>query len=335
MSEKIRVLIVDDSALMREAIRSILGSDPSIEVVGVAKNGKEGVKKAATLKPDVITMDLKMPMMTGLEAIQEIMRENPIPIIVVSTMDVKVIIKALGIGAMDFVAVTQEIEEIAKDLVQKVKIASRVKPLRRIRLNPPKALPAARKKAGFKMVAIGVSTGGPQALEVLLSGIHKDFPAGVLIVQHIAAGFVGGLAQWLKANSGLDVRVAKSGDTLKKDTVLFAPDGYNIGIDNNGMISLSEDTRKASVHVPSIDSMMKSVARAYGKDAIGVIMTGMGHDGVEGIKAIKAAGGMTIAQDENSSVVFGMNKVAIETGCVDKVVPLERIAEEIIKGVTS
>jgi len=335
MSEKIRVLIVDDSALMREALRSILNSDPSIEVVGAAKNGKEGVEKAGALKPDVITMDLRMPLMTGLEAIQEIMRENPIPIIVVSTMDVKVIIKALGIGAMDFVAVTQEIEEIAKALVEKVKIASRVKPLRRMKLRPPKASQVPWKRAKFRIVTIGVSTGGPQALEALFSGFPKDFPAGILIVQHIAEGFVEGLAQWLKSSSAMDVRVARSGDTIKKSTVLFAPDGYNVGINVSGVVSLSEDTEKASVHVPSIDSMMKSVARAYGAGAIGVIMTGMGHDGVEGMKAIKDAGGMTIAQDEKSSIVFGMNKAAIETGCIDRVVSLERIADELIKGVAS
>lgn len=330
MKDKVRVLIVDDSALMREALKSILLSSPGIEVVGMAKDGKEGVEKALMLKPDVITMDLKMPILGGLEAIEEIMHEHPIPVIVVSTMDVEVIVKALEVGAMDFIAVTQDIEKIAKELVEKVTIASGVRPLRRMRVRMPPELKLVKKRPVTRVVAIGVSTGGPQALQLLLSKIPADFPAGILIVQHISEGFIDGLAEWLNGSSSLDIKIAKTGDSLKSATALLAPDRYNFGINEDGIITLSEAIGRTAIHVPSIDEMMNSVAAAYKEDAIGVLMTGMGTDGVKGMRAIKDAGGITIAQDEKSSVVFGMNKAAIESGCVDKIVPLEKIADEIL-----
>jgi len=333
MDDKIRVLIVDDSTLMREALKAVLEQDPSIEVIGMAKDGKEGVQKALDLKPNVITMDLKMPMMSGLETIETIMEELPIPIIVVSTMDVAVIVKALSIGAMDFVAVTGDIETISAELIDKIKIASRVKPLRRIKVRAcaPAAPKAVGKKAVTKVVAIGISTGGPQALQVLFAKLPKNFGAGLLVVQHMSKGFIGGLAEWLNASSCLEVRVARTGDTLKSGMILLAPDDYNMCIDENDGIILKEDMAGATVHVPSIDAMMKSVAKCYESNAIGVLMTGMGQDGVEGMKAIKKAGGKTIAQDEKTSVIFGMNKMAIDTGCVDSAVPLDKIADEIVK----
>ena len=336
MADKIRVLIVNDSPFMCEAIQSILEEDPQIEVIGLAKDGKEGVEKAFKLKPDVVAMDLEMPIMSGFEAIEQIMEENPIPIIVVSTKDIPVIMKALGIGAMDFVAVKQGIEEIAEELVEKIKIASRVRPLRRIKIRPiVMTRQIGEKKTGpCKIVAIGISTGGPQALQVLLSKLPVNFCCGVLIVQHMSRGFVEGLAEWLQASSALDIRVAKAGDILGAGDVLLAPDDYHIKIDAGRRIILSEDTTNSSLHVPSVDVMMQSVAEAFGKEAAGVIMTGMGHDGVEGIKAIKKAGGKTIAQDEKTSVVFGMNREAIETGCVDRTVALEKIADEIISMVS-
>lgn len=333
--KKIRVLIVDDSSLVRESLKTLLDSDGAIEVIGEAHDGNEGIKKALELKPDVITMDLKMPVMGGLEAIEKIMEEIPTSIIVVSTMDVNVIIKALGAGAMDFVLITRQIEEIAKDLIRKIKISSKVKPLRRINVPPVKKAIAARKKTISKIVAIGVSTGGPQALQVLFSHLPSDFPAGILIVQHISNGFTQGLVDWLRATAHVDIRVAKSGDILKSGIALFAPDNYNILVDDTGRISLKEDVGKSVLYVPSIDEMMRSVADSYKENAIGIIMTGMGRDGVEGIRAIKHAGGETIAQDEKSSVIFGMNRVAIEAGCVDKSVPLDKIADEITEMVKS
>jgi len=331
MAGKIRVLIVDDSAFMREALKSIIEQNPDIEVVGLAKNGKEGVEKALLLKPDVITMDLKMPMMSGLEAIEAIMEESPIPIIVVSSMDITIIVKALSIGAMDFVAVTSDIETIAADLVTKIKIASRVKPLRRMKIKPcvikaPKEL---SNKGTSKAVAIGISTGGPQALQQILAKLPLDFPAGILVVQHMSRGFIDGLAEWLNTTSCLHVSIAKAGDALKRGMILLAPDDLHMRIGDNGRIVLSENTSKDIIHVPSIDVMMKSVADYYGENAIGVIMTGMGQDGVEGIRAIRKASGRTIAQDEKTSVIFGMNKAAIDMGLIDKVIALESMAQEL------
>jgi len=333
MTDKIRVLIVNDSTFMCMTIKAILEDDPQFEVIGVAKDGKEGVEKASQLKPDVVVMDLEMPVMSGFEAIEKIMEENPLPIIVVSSMDIPVIIKALGVGAMGFVGIKHGIEENAADLIEKVKIASRIRPLRRIKIRPI-AKPSQIKVTGAapsKIVAIGISTGSPQELQVLLSRLPGNLSCGILIVQYMPPGFIGGLAEWLNANSPLNIRVAKVGDILGIGEVLLAPDDYHININAERRLILIQGTTKSSFHVPSIDVMMQSVAEEFGKGAIGVIMAGMGHDGVEGIKAIKKAGGKTIAQDEKTSIVFGMNKEAIETGCVDSILELEKIADEIIR----
>jgi two-component system chemotaxis response regulator CheB len=278
-------------------------------------------------------MDLKMPIMDGIEATEKIMEDMPTPIIVVSSLDVSVIVKALGAGAMDFVAITQEIEEIARDLAEKIKIASRVKPLRRLKIAAhPKRIYVSKRDAS-KVIAVGVSTGGPQALQALFSSLPPSINAGILVVQHIAKGFIAGLVQWLKGCSALDIKVAESGDILKSGIALFAPDDYNLFIEEGGRIGLKEDTTKKMLHVPSIDEMMKSAADIYENRAVGVIMTGMGRDGMEGMRAIKKKGGKTIAQNEKTSVVFGMNKAAIDLGCVDVVLPLEKIAEEIVRSV--
>ena len=339
MEKKIRVLAVDDSALTREALKTVLNSDPDIEVIGEARDGREGVRKALALKPDVITMDISMPIMTGFEAIESIMQKQPIPIIVLSSMDVKVIVKALEIGAMDFVLIVQELDEIAKELVEKVKIASKIKVLRRMKfiglkkrgLSPVSIQgKAAGEMPSHKVVAIGVSTGGPQALGEILSRLPDKFPASILIVQHISKGFVAGLVEWANPLTVLDVCVAKAADILRPGVIYFAPDDYNFVVGKDNKIELKEDTTKHMLHVPSIDEMMKSVAGSHGKNAIGVIMTGMGHDGIMGIEAIKKAGGRTIAQDEETSVIFGMNKLAIEKGCVDRVVSLENIVDAIV-----
>lgn len=333
MSEKIKVLIVDDSALRREILKSILDSDPSIKVTGMAKNGKEGFEKTFALKPDLITMDLSMPVMDGFEATKRIMQELPTPIIVVSSLNTELIVKALNNGAMDFIAVTGGIEQITEDLLEKVKVVSRIKPIRRIKLASHRTDKTTRQGEMSKVVAIGVSTGGPQALKIVLSELPANFSAGTLIVQHMAKGFINGLAEWLRQSCPLDIRVAKAGDVVERAVVLLAPDDFHMTVSANHIISLSGDAGNTATHIPSVGTMMKSVAKSYGENSIGVIMTGMGYDGVEGIKAIKNAGGVTIAQDEKSSAIFGMNKAAIATGCIDKTVPLENIAEEIIKEV--
>jgi len=332
MSDKIRVLLVDDSALTREALKAILSDDPAIEVIGEARDGNEGVKKAYALKPDVITMDLRMPVMTGLEAVEEIMENTPIPIIIVSSMDKKVIVKALSIGAMDFVPITDDVNEMAADLIEKIKIASKVRPIRRIKIRPVvrKEAPCAPNSVSRKIIALGVSTGGPQALEIVLSNLPSNFNAGIAVVQHISNGFVEGLVDWLKISSKMDIRVAKAGDVIKPGVVFFAPDNYNMLINEDGRVVLKEDMSKSMLHVPSIDELMKSVAKSYQDKAIGLLMTGMGSDGVEGMRSIRSSGGSTLAQDEATSVIFGMNKIAIDKGYIDKVIALEKIAGELI-----
>ena len=338
-SDKIRVLIVDDSPLFRDVLTSIINSDPSLEVIGTANNGQEGLEKTMAIKPDVITMDLTMPVMNGVEAIKKIMEDCPTPIIIASTMDTKTIIKAFGLGAMDFVSISLNIEKFSNQLIEKIKIASKVKPLKRLKttlsfFKTPASTEAdsvGKKEKASKIVAIGVSTGGPNALAAVLSHLPHHLAAGLLIVQHISKGFVNGLADWLQSSTHLNIKVAQTNDVLKNNTILIAPDNYHIQIDGNSLINLSKSKDESKIHVPSIDEMMKSVSKSYGKNAIGVIMTGMGQDGVEGIRAIKMAGGITIAQDKETSVVFGMNKMAIDTGCVDKVLPLDKIADEIIK----
>ena len=332
-SEKIRVLVVDDLPLRRDVLKSILESDPSIEVVGMAKDGKEGVEKALSLKPNVITMDLQMPVMNGIDAIEKIMQELPTPIVIASSMDIQTVTGALMMGAMDFVLITRKVEEIGEDLIEKVKIASRVRAIKRMKVRRRRAVSTgvSKKRRKFKVVGIGVSTGGPQALQTVLAGLPPDFPGGLLIVQHMTKGFIGGLAERLRTSSHLDIRVAQTGDVLRGGTALFAPDDHNTEIDAGGQIHLNEDRTGTILHVPSIDVMMKSVADSYGENAMGVIMTGMGRDGLQGMRAIKRAAGTTIAQDEGTSVMFGMNKVAIDAGCADKVVPLDRIADEIVR----
>lgn len=334
ISEGIRVLIVDDSALRRAGIQAILESDPEIDVVGMAKDGKEGVDKAIKLKPDVITMDINMPVMTGLEAIEHIMHFQPTPIIVVSSMDVKVVVKALGIGAMDFVAMVDDLEAISKELIEKVKIASRVRPIRRYRLAPRKVVDKdvkAEKKSDNHIVAVGISTGGPQALKVLLSSLPVNFLVPIVIVQHMTKGFIEGLAQWLQTESGMNVKVAKEGDRVEAGKIFLAPDDYHLEIDSKGRVHLREEVSGVGLHVPSVDVMFRSVAKAFGDKAIAVIMTGMGSDGVAGLSDVKDAGGVAIAQDEKSSVIFGMNAVAIQKGLVDHVVALDNISDKLVE----
>ena len=331
--EKIRVLIVDDSALVRVALRTILESDPIFEVVGEAKDGREGVEKTFRLKPNVVTMDLKMPVMGGVEAIKEIMEKIPTPVIIISSLDVNVIVRALGAGAMDFVPVTGEVETIADEVIEKVRIASRIRPLKHIHLKPlvhkvaERGLPESSKK----IVVIGISTGGPQALQVLFSQLPENFPAGIIVVQHMANGFVEGLTEWLQGSSPLQIRVAKAGDIIQRGTVLFAPDAVNLGISEQGTIFLKEDHSHKMLYVPSINFLMESAAMNYGQNLVGVLMTGMGSDGADGLGRIQRQGGVTIAQDEKSSIIFGMNKVAIEKGYADHILPLEKIADELIR----
>lgn len=340
ISKKIRVLIVDDSPTKREIIAKMIEMDENMEVVGSAKDGIEAVNKCRNLQPDVVTMDIRMPVMDGIEATKRIMMEVPTPIVIVSSTakpQVKHTMDALSIGALDFVAIIPDYEKMQKDLLRKLRIASKIKVVRYIEYPKEKKLEERIKplvlpveKINFKLLAIGVSTGGPTALLEILSKLPADFPLSIIIVQHMMGGFTQGLAEWLDKSCKIMVKEAQDGDKLKPGLALITPGDFNLTINSQQIINLHPIPDDA-IYKPSIDQMMKSASEVFGPQVIGIILTGMGRDGVEGIKAIKEKGGATIAQDENTSVVFGMPKAAIETKMIDKVVPLNKIPQEIMQ----
>ena len=336
--KSIRVLVVDDSALMRKLIPQMLASDESIEVVGTAMDGSFALKKIDELKPSVVTLDLEMPGMNGIDALKEIMRRQPVPVIVFSSHSVEgasVTMKALGLGAFDFVTKPKDasahMTETARELIAKVKAAAecKLKP-RMIAGIPPK--PAKTSVAGgtppTKIVAIGVSTGGPQAMEYLLSQLPGDFPGAITVVQHMPDGFTDMFARRLDDLSALRVKEAQSGDLLQPGRVLICPGNRHMKVKRlplGDIVVLSEDP-PVNGHRPSVDVLMRSVAEEFRSHTVGALMTGMGDDGAEGLGAIKKEGGMTIAQSEESCVVYGMPKAAIDRGYAIRVVGLDTMA---------
>ncbi len=337
----VRVLVVDDSALMRKLIPQILATDDSIQVVGTAMDGNFGLKKIAELKPQVITLDLEMPGMGGLDMLKEIMRCHRIPVIVVSshsTQGASVTLKALSLGAFDFVAkpsdVSVRMQEIARDLISKIKAAAQS---RGIQIAAPSEFPVpvprvkartSDKRLATKLVAIGISTGGPQSLQYLLSQLPHDFPGSVVVVQHMPEGFTDMFARRLDECCALSVKEAQSGDLLLAGRVLICPGSRHLKVKRMplGNVAILSDDPRVNGHRPSADVLFKSVAEEFGDRAIGVIMTGMGEDGAHGLGLIKAAGGSTIAQSEQSCIVFGMPKAAIERGHAMRIVDLEALA---------
>ena len=344
MTNRVRVLVVDDSALMRKLIPQILERDPSIEVVGTAMDGSFGLRKLEELRPDVITMDLDMPRVDGMEMLRQIARKSRVPVIVVSslsTVGASLTFKALALGAFDFVtkprsAMHADLEEIAADLVSKVKVAAQVG-LKRPDASFPevtkrvkKQLPRNRKHAE-KIIAIGISTGGPNALQYVLAQVPATLPASIVVVQHMPEGFTELFARRLDDCCAMEVKEAQNGDILYAGRVLIAPGNKHLKVRRTtlGDVATLSDEPKCNGHRPSADILFRSVA-GFGSDAIGVIMTGMGEDGADALGEIKNAGGITLAQDERSCVVFGMPKTAIERGNVMRVVPLDSIAGALI-----
>ncbi len=331
----IRVLIVDDSPFRCDALEAMFSTDPEIHIVGKALNGREAVEMTKKMRPDVITTDINMPVVDGIESIKIIMEKIPTPIIVVSTSienEVKFGLNCLQAGALDFVPVLFDLERMAEELIYKVKLVSEIKVMRIIRPNiesPPKVISMQKRDVTTKIVAIAVSTGGPQALEIVLSQLPADFPCCIVVVQHIPEHFSRELANWLDEKSMIKVREASQGDRIEPGKVFIAPGGKHMEIGRDGVVQLSSEPSDL-INIPSANVMMKSVAKAYGRGVLGIIMTGMGYDGVEGMNVIKNNGGRTIAQDKNTSMVFGMNNAAIESGCIDRIVPLDHIADSII-----
>jgi two-component system, chemotaxis family, protein-glutamate methylesterase/glutaminase len=341
MSERVRVLVVDDSALMRKLISQILKRDSDIEVVGTAMDGAFGLKKIENLKPDVVTLDLEMPRMDGMEMLRQITRKSRVPVIIVSALSTEGAMstfKALAFGAFDFVAKPRDaasahMDEIAQDLIAKIKAAAKSKSRTVQPLLLPERLKAAKpplrgRREPTKIVAIGVSTGGPNALQYLLAKLPGDFAGSIIIVQHMPEGFTQMFAHRLNESCAIDVKEAQSGDLLIAGRALVCPGNRHIKVRSMplGSTVVLTDDQRVNGHRPSVDVLFRSLAQGFGSRAVGVLMTGMGEDGAAGLGLIKNAGGMTIAQSEESCVVFGMPKAAIERGFAMRVVALDALA---------
>jgi two-component system, chemotaxis family, protein-glutamate methylesterase/glutaminase len=345
MTKRVRVLVVDDSALMRKLIPIILERDPDIEVVGTAMDGAFALRKIAELQPDVVTLDLEMPRMDGIETLRMIMRSAPLPVIVFSTHSREgaySTFKALALGAIDFVAKPKDaaaghLDPIAFELSEKIKVAKRASGTKKIPAldaEPPRA--AKRKSCPVvppnRIIAIGISTGGPNALQYLFSQIPADLPVSFVVVQHMPEGFTDMFARRLDECCALDVQEAKSGDLLIAGRVLICPGNRHMMVRRmpRGEMIVLSDTPPINGHRPSVDVLFHSVAQEFGPTAVGILMTGMGEDGAEGLGAIKAAGGMAIAQSEDTCVVSGMPRAAIVKGYPHKILPLEGLGYHLI-----
>ena len=329
---------------MRVLISDLLNSDPEIEVVDVARNGSDALEKVRKLKPDVITLDIEMPKMDGLAALCQIMDKYPTPTIMVSGMDKKdkeVVFKSLEYGAVDFISKPSKLDDMKRILIEKIKIASKANVERLIQPPHKKGYTKtytpdrADSKEGtkIKIIAIGASTGGPRVFREIIPKFPKDIPAAIIIVQHMPPGFTLSFAERLHVLSQLNVKEAEDGDLIEPGNIYIAPGGFHLTVEKINMekniICLSDGARINNVR-PSIDVTMESIAKIYGRNTIGVILTGMGVDGTKGMVAIKKNKGKTIAESKASCVVFGMPKSAIDEGVVDKVIPASRIPDEIM-----
>ncbi len=340
----IRVLVVEDSPVVQEFLVYILGSDPAIQVIGTANNGEEAIEAVALKMPDVITMDINMPKMNGLEATRRIMETYPTPIVIVSgsvdTKEVETTFSIMEAGALVAVQKPKGIghpdhEATAKEFIQTVKLMSEVKVVRRwprYRREAP-AVPAKavieRIPTEIRIIAIGASTGGPLVLQTILSELPKDLPASLLIVQHMTTGFLQGMVDWIGQTSGVPIHMAVHGMDLLPGHAYIAPDGVHMGVSNGNRIVLSKDEPENGLR-PSVSHLFRSVANVYGQNAIGILLTGMGKDGAEELKIMKEKGAVTIAQDRESSVIYGMPKVAKELDAATYVLSSDKIASALI-----
>lgn len=342
---KIRVLIVDDSAYSRQTIKRILEKDSGIEVIDISSDGVDAMAKTLRLNPDIITLDLEMPEMGGFSFLRWLMKKNPIPVIVVSSFsDSKTVFKALELGAADFIAkptriTMQESRNLEKDLLSKVK---GVKDLRMDRLSKNLELfeeqqiqqaPPEISEQEVKVVAIGSSTGGPTALQIILTQLPADFPAALAISQHMPKGFTLPFAQRMNGISQIEIKEAQNGDLLENGKALICPGGYHLSFKKRGKrvhASLKEP-KTSDKYIPSVSTMMSALADIYDSAVMGVVLTGMGSDGKDGMLEIKGKGGYTIVESEDTAVVFGMPAEVIKVGAAGRVLPISEIPSEIIK----
>lgn len=358
VSKPLRVLVIDDSAFNRQTITSMLESAPGISVVGRAGDGEEGLKLAFQLTPDVITLDLEMPKMDGFAFLRLLMARQPTPVIIISGYATREnVFKALELGALDFVAkpsrtITPELRNIRDELLQKVQLVTQ---LRMVSLTDraartrssgtmsgsfvpppsPVAPPASRKEGAAppRLVAIGASTGGPPAINRLLVNLEPTLPVGIVVTQHMPAKFTRAFAERLDRTTPWSVREAEPGDVVTQGSVLVAPGSGSIELRRDGgtlrvdIVPQQPDDR----YVPSVDRMLSSAAAAMGADLCAIVLTGMGGDGGRGVRAVKAAGGRTVAEAPETAVIFGMPQEAIATGAVDEVAPLGNMPELIAR----
>jgi len=335
-TKPLRVLVADDSSVQRTVLVSIFEAEAGITVAGVAANGAEAVRSAAALKPDVIVMDYNMPEMDGVQASQRIMQETPTPIVMVTeTVAITTLInRASNSGVLAVVTKPlpgPSFEQDKRKLVQTIKTMAAVKLVRRwapdrlktanAALEPP--APQVHHRA-CEVVAIGASTGGPQALQEILTALPGEYALPVLVVQHIAADFMDSMVNWLRPMCSLPVELAQTGMTLGQPGIYFAPQGHHLGVKRRELVLLDDPPIRG--HRPSATVLFEAVAAEYGAMAVGVLLTGMGDDGASGLREMKRAGALTVAQDEASSVVFGMPAAAIGMGVVDYVLPPSAIA---------
>lgn len=341
----VKVLVVDDSEVMQRLISKVLDRYTGIRVVGTAVNGREALEKIQALKPDVVTMDVEMPVMDGLTALRRIMRNNPVPVIMFSTLTAtgaRATIEALALGAFDFVKKPEgpaALESMVEELAGKVMAAAAVPAAKTARMplvpRAPASVASCTTRGKTRLVVVGTSTGGPAALHTVIPGLPRDFPAAVVVVQHMPEGFSEPLAEHLARRSRLPVRHASSGDKVLPGQVLVAPAGFDLsfrGGAGSAVVVLDRGRRPVAPggFRPSVDGVMISAAQVFGQVVMGVLMTGMGRDGARGMAEIRKRNGRTIAEAESTCIVFGMPKAAIDAGAAERIVPLSKIASEII-----
>jgi two-component system chemotaxis response regulator CheB len=366
IQKAIRILVVDDSAFMRKALSMMLESDPGIKVIGTARDGEEAIEMAHRLKPDLVTMDIEMPRMDGLAALRAIMTSNPLPVMMISSLPTEgasATLDALEMGAVDFIPkqlsyVSLDIVKIKDELLAKIKdiarrrniLMARARSANFARLSdtrsgpsrarrprrpagPPRPIrPLRKRNHPVGIIAVGSSTGGPPALQAVIPRLPRNLPVGIVVAQHMPATFTRSLAERLDTLSALAVKEADDGDTIAPGTVLVAPGGRQMAVrrTSSGVRVVVSDEPTDILYRPCVDVLMNSVADSHAGGAMGVVLTGMGDNGVIGLKQVKMRGGVVIAQDEETCVVYGMPRAAVEAGLPDHVSSIDDVADEIM-----
>jgi len=343
--QPVKVLVVDDSAFMRKMVSEILMRDPGVCVIGQARDGAEALVKVETLKPDVVTMDIEMPVLDGISALTEILHRCPTPVLMLSSLTqagADATIRCLELGAVDFIgkpsgAISLDIEKIGAELVSKVKAAAGARLSARHPLHERTAGPTSASRTGKEKIAailIGASTGGPRALQQVVPLLPADLGVPIVIVQHMPVGFTKSFAARLDQTSGLTAREAVNGDRLQPGLILVAPGGQHLVFDSSGIARLTDEPPIHGVR-PAIDVTLFSLSAIYGSSLMAVLLTGMGKDGARAMKQVSDKGGLTLAEDESTCVVYGMPKSAAELGAVRHLLPLSEIAPAITKACKS